>query len=284
MKNYCFSLRPVVTSSMLSFRDKLLSYYNILGRKKGLHTLSAESLPSSKRHKDSEEGFTLIELILVITLIALMMTVAAQRIDSVLIWKQRAAVRQFANVWQFLYGEALGKSQAYRLIIDFSGNSYAVRREIPLEEGQAKNVDYLAHWRSQSEKERKANEVFNKKLSIDQEFTEEDTRQSGSLEKLFYQDIYADPYVNVRLGLPLDFKHLGERQFLAADVSFADLLTAEGKQTEGVAFIRLSPRGGSSFAVVHLSVAGKFYYTVSINPLTGKMSLEDGYKEIEYKK
>ena len=48
---------------------------------------------------NADTGFTLIELVIVIGLIAIIGSLTISRIDSISSWKHQSDVRQFANLW-----------------------------------------------------------------------------------------------------------------------------------------------------------------------------------------
>ena len=230
--------------------------------------------------EQSHRGFTLIELIAVIVLVAILARIAIGNVDSVLIWRYRTDLRRFANTWQFLYDEAIGTGHAYRLIIDFEGNTYRVRREIrpmPKATTQTVDVDYLSNLRTQGEKKRRKEKENEEILSLEEQFKEDDLREGSALDDLFYQYLFGDPNQPVRLGTPLDFPELAEPRTFTSGLRFRDIRTLNGISDEDEVSIRFSPRGASEFAVVHLDIEDSDYvFTVFANPSTGEVSLREG--------
>ena len=219
-------------------------------------------------------GFTLIELVMVIAIVAVIGGLASMRFGAVVSWKQRTAVRQFTNIWQHLYGQAMGRGDAFRLVIDLDNNSYFVRREIPITGTYTKQVDYLKNLRTRREKERRANEEMDESLNLKEEFEAEDVRDASQLDRLFYQSIFDDPYGSHRLGPPLEDPSLAQPQKLSEGLKFRDVKIQNKVFDKGQVFIRLSTRGASEFAVVHFE-AGEGVITVMMNPATGSMIVEN---------
>ena len=104
--------------------------------------------------KCSEDGITLVELIVVIVLLAVLGTLAVTRMGSLSVWQQDDDVRAFVNTWEFAFQEAFTRGETYRLNINIDNNSYSILREVPLERDEAKQVDYLENLRIDSQKKR----------------------------------------------------------------------------------------------------------------------------------
>lgn len=228
-----------------------------------------------------EAGFTLVEMIFVVVIIALISTFVVTRFDSLLIWKQKGDLRAFLNTWEFLFNEALARGESYRLVIDLDNNSYFVRREVAEQGDTVRQVDHLTNLRTKGEKERRGRREEEYELSLDEEFKEEDARQSGALDSLFYGSIYADPEANLRLAIPLEFPALAERKTLTDGLYIRDVRTQEDEAKKGQVFIRFSPRGASEFAVVHFTIRDHVF-TAFMNPSTGEVALRDGDLNFEW--
>ena len=227
-----------------------------------------------------DRGLTLVEVVLVVFLIGLMSTLVG-RFDAVVEWRLKGDVRKFIATWEFLYQQAIARGEAYRLVLDLEGNSYTVRREIIPEGDVVKQVDYLENLRTRREQIRRQEKEDEELLSVEEEIEQISARRSRSLDRLFFETLYRDPYSAVKLGRPIEFPSLAERVQLSPGLSFEDVVTTAGKVSEGRAQIRFSPKGAAEFAVVHIS-QGEQEYTVFMNPSTGGVSIEDGYKEYEW--
>lgn len=225
-------------------------------------------------------GFTLIELVAVVIIIAIIGSFAISRVESINAWKYESDIRKLANTWETLFQESFGRGDSYRLTIDLDSDSYSVRREIPVETNGPVQVDYLAHFRTDEERKRRQDEQLRELPSVNDEFQEEDRRQSGSLDALFYQALFADPYGQVRLGRPLQFPSLAEPQPLTQGLAFKDVRIGDEVFTTGVALLRFSPRGTTDFAIVHLASGDEEIYTLAIDPATGKVSIKNGYHDV----
>lgn len=235
-----------------------------------------------KRTLEKSFGFTLVELALVIGLIAIVGTLAYGNIDALSSMRQQSELRKFINTWQFLYNEALGKNEVYRLTIDIDKNEYVVLREIPLKQEAVKNVDYLANLRTKSEKKRRREKEAEDIKNLEESFKEEDERLAEPLDTLFYDFLFIDPATSTTVGRLLEYPSLSEPQSLGTNIKFIGAKTEEGEIDSGEVLIRFSPLNGGEFAIVYLNV-GEETYSTTMNPATGRVSIEFGKKDYDWK-
>jgi prepilin-type N-terminal cleavage/methylation domain-containing protein len=233
-------------------------------------------------HKKAQSGFTLIELVFVIVLIGILGVAAANRIDSVIVWRQKSDIRKFLSTWEFLYTEALARGNGYRLVMNLDNNTYYVRREVPITRTNVTDVDYLSNLRTKGEQARRALEEEEEIQTLDEEFEEEDLREGLPLDVLFYQSLYADPHGSLRLAQPLEFPSLAKKTTLTNGLRFHKVSTRRGTDTEGQPFIRFSPRGASDYAVVYFTTEDEHIFTAFMNPATGAISIKEGEHEYEW--
>jgi prepilin-type N-terminal cleavage/methylation domain-containing protein len=222
-----------------------------------------------------QDGLTLVELVVVISLIAVIGTLAIRRLDTVSAWKQRSDIRKFAATWEFLHREAQRRGDAFRLIIDLDKETYTVRQEIPILRGQTKDVDYLKNMRLESERRR----IEESQTSEQDAYKYREELEGRPLDEQYFHVIFEDPYGTVRQTVPLDHPRLADTHEFASDLSFRDVVMAGQRTDSGQAVIRFSPRGASDFAVVHLWRSGE-PMTVMMNPSTGQMLIEN--REVDF--
>jgi len=224
--------------------------------------------------RNGSRGFTLLEIVLVISIIAIVSAFSIGRFESMTGWKQEGELRKFLNTWQFLFTQAATRRLAYRLYLDLDRNSYFVRREVPLTPGESVDVDLLANLRTRGEQERRIQEE--EERSLDEEYKEEAERQALlSLEQRYLWAMFGGGNRSVKLGRPLEFPSLADRTELAIDVEINEVKTPRGKVNDGTAYIRFSPRGASEFALVYLKI-NEEDFTAYMNPMSGEVRLEQG--------
>lgn len=222
-----------------------------------------------------KSGFTLVEVVVVISLLVIISGLAISRIDSIRIWQQRSDIRRFTDTWEFLFNEALGRNSAYRLYIDFDAQQYYVRREVALPPGEAQQVDLLQGLRLESEKRRLQEKEQQELLSVEEELKRDDQQKAGNIEVQFYQFVFGDAITGVRLARPSEFPSLAEPKNLSEGLKFRDIKSADGTKNSGLTYIRFSPRGSTDFVVLHLET-GTRVFTITMNPSTGELVLMEG--------
>lgn len=239
-------------------------------------TAQRTSWAAARGVRTTSTGFTLIELMVVIVLIAIISGFTITRISSIALWQHESDLRRFTGLWQALQSEAFNRREAYRLVLSIDSNTYTVRREVPLEQGEIKQVDYLQNLRTKGEQERRKRQLEDQALgSVDEEFQRDDLRQSGSLVPLYYASVFQDPQADVRLTVPLQSPQLGEERQLAQGLLIRDVEYAEERIAEGSFYIRLAPGKQVVPMVVHFQ-SGEDVYSVFADPVHGRVRTEVG--------
>jgi len=225
-------------------------------------------------HRDTA-GFTLIEVAAVIVLFAVMSVLAISNFGLLDSYRGDTELRKFISVWELVAADSQQRGESYRLIIDLDDQSYTVRREVPLEEGAQKKVDYLENFRRKMG--RKKLEDEEPLLSVEEEYKREDLREGDTLESIFLKTFYHDANEPTRLGTPLSFPSLAERQRLPESLRIRDVQVGNEKFEEGEVSIRFSSTGMSDFAVVHLVTPGNGrVQTAHMNPANAVVKVEVG--------
>jgi len=71
------------------------------------------------------------------------------------------------------------------------------------------------------------------------------------------------------------------RRTLPAGIQFEDVVTVAGKVTEGQAYTQFFPSGLVDRSIVHLRADDGSQLSVLIHPLSGRVTIEPGYRELE---
>lgn len=239
---------------------------------------------SSKHREVSQLGFTLVELILVIVLVAIISTFAVTKFSSIDGWKQEGDLRRFASTWQFLFNEAYGRAETYRLVVNLDDNYYQVLREAPLPQDEIQQVDLLQNLRTRGEQERRKDKELDNLDNLEEAFAEFDRAQSGPIENQYYNTKYRDGHSDVKLTRPLDFPKLAEKKFLVEGLNIRDVILqgSEETQVDGEVFFRFTPHGASDFAVIHFTFDEEQIFTAVSHPATGELSVIAGDKEYDW--
>jgi type II secretory pathway pseudopilin PulG len=202
----------------------------------------------SKINKDSSDGFTLIEIIGVLFLIALIMGVAVPGLRSQYRYYIRTSARELAATFSYLYDTAILTQKTYRIVYDLEKGAYWVESAAgrtlisPTPEARSLRVEFV-------EDEKKK----------DSEPRVEFVRETGKLAK--------------------------ERK-LGTGVRFTDIILKRLNEpvTSGITYTYILPQGYVEETWVHMSDKNNQTYTVKVNPLTGhtkiyKRRVEPGENE-----
>jgi len=106
---------------------------------------------------------------------------------------------------------------------------------------------------------------------------------SHTIQRLHY-DLETDEYWATTLtqtgGVLEEGPPIGSKRALPADVRFQDVITPhQGLVTLGTAFTQFFPSGAVTRTTIHLEERGGAPYTLTINPITGRVAVFDRYIE-----
>lgn len=205
--------------------------------------------PREGRHS---RGFTIIELILVITIMGLMVGIVSVRLSDMNFWKEEAALKKIQELVVFLNNQAVMDQSFYRVDFDLENKQYKV--------GVVKNENPPP--------------ASNFGVNLPPLQLE--------LAALLSPDMSSD----TTLIPPPSYPSLAEPKTLPGRMEFLDVLTPRGKITTGDKrenpYIIFSPRGTSEFGVIHLALGPGTPVTILINPWTGMAETYREYKEFKW--
>ena len=208
----------------------------------------------ASRSTTAQRAFTLIELVIVISIIGLGLIVFVQRSDTSLFWKQESMLRQIVELVPFLHNQAVADQAYYRLEFNLETNTYRIGVMKP--EGNAdENLQDIA-------------------------------QDAGNLT--LELAAYLSPSLGDTQTLipPPDYPSLFENKELLIGTSIADIRTMRGiaslEAGNEVAYVMFSPRGFSEFAVIHLNLINEQQATILVNPFTGLAELYRDYRDFEW--
>lgn len=213
-----------------------------------------------KRKLYSNKGFTLIEVMIAIAIIAVMAGLAAQVVGGSIRDLIKQETRYLVGTIKYAYNQAATEQIVYRLVLDFDQNSYW------LESG---GEDFQLDTRSKEEIEKEKEEIAKEKAS----------------------DLFGDDEPEEENLVPVE-------EFSAADTKlskkkkFDDEVRLKGffsvYQNEGInegqAYIYFFPGGRTQKTMIQLSdEEEEIFYSIIVNPITGRSQVESeliDFKEI----
>ena len=220
-----------------------------------MSTLSGGAKPRRQRLSAWTRGFTLIELVIVIAIVAAVFALPITRRATTQYWREEGMIRRLSETLILLHRQAITDGVFYRMEFDLSRESPAYRvGEIVAEEEDPDSVRHLSN--------------------AGAGFCSVQLAKFSSPDEGRFQSMIT----------PRSFPSLANPVLLPKDTYFNDIITMRGKIDEraGVTpYILFSPRGFSEFAVIHLQLSRPDNkVTMLVNPFTG---LTDIYRNSEFK-
>jgi prepilin-type N-terminal cleavage/methylation domain-containing protein len=164
-----------------------------------------------------QDGFSLVELSIVLLLLSFLLLLSIPRFGAVLIGQRLNSTGHFiTGMVRYLYDQSTAKRRVYRL--NYHLKDGAIWVTFPNDEG---------------------------------EFVED---QSSTFTR---------------------------KRKLPTGIQFEDIVTAAGKVTEGQAYTQFFPTGLVDRTIVHLRADDGSQLSVLIHPLSGRVTIEPGYRELE---
>lgn len=201
-------------------------------------------MKGEKGNRLKEEGFSLIELIVVIALIVIISVFAIPGVSSYFQVSLSSATRDIASTVKEAYNSAVITGNVHRLVYDLKANQYWVESGPP--------TVLLDTAESKEREERR---------------------------KRFASPSEEPPASPFKLERNVTRKKIE----LPRGVMFEDILTQQSPEplTEGTAFTHFFPHGLTEQTVIHLTDQSKHHVTLVIAPLIGQTDLYERYATAE---
>jgi prepilin-type N-terminal cleavage/methylation domain-containing protein len=202
-----------------------------------------------KAQHHSRQGFTLIELVFVMILVALMGGVAMPRITSTMGLKNKSSAIKMAGFLQNTYQQALLSHQAHHVIFDLERNEFWAEKIAPAEPepllDESVDVDeVLMAFRKQAETFSDPEEIEKRKMARRSKITDGQLKPS-------------------QLQAPLSVAKV-----------FIQGQTEQDQQ--GIYTIPISASGYHPFAIVYIALREEIVYSIVFPPLGGRATVEKG--------
>lgn len=221
-----------------------------------------------------KRGFTLFELIVAITIVALLMGVVISRVDDLLDLEMKKTSNKLASTIRYLYNKSATEGIYMRLVFDMEAQSYWV--EATSEPFILESAETM---KTKKEKEEEEKEKENKEAEEAAPAVEETEGASSAAPKIPKLEIRKPTFTQTESYLLKPTK-------LPNNVFFKDIMTEhhitpiEG----GEAAIYFFPNGYVEHAIINLrDEDDEVFYSLETNPITGVVNIENEYRTLEKK-
>ena len=198
----------------------------------------AGASPSPADHQD---GFTLIEMIVVVAIIALMSIFILPNVSSYFQLNLNSATRAMASTIKETFNQTALTSRVFRIAYDLKKNEYWV-------EGGTSSI------------------------LLDTQATREKEERKKKLSTKIGDTVEASPF---NLDKNVTRKKVG----LPNGVTFEDIITEHDKDPikDGVVYTHFFPQGITEQAIIHLQDQADHHISLVISPLIGRTELYNRY-------
>jgi prepilin-type N-terminal cleavage/methylation domain-containing protein len=231
---------------------------------------------STMLHLRSKRGFTLLEIMIVLIIVAFMAFIGMNMVSGTFRAKARELSWRISSTVRYLYNSAVTENKTIRLALDFESNSYwaeATHERFLLEKGEDKE---------KTEKRKAEQEKEEPKKEGSAEITPEDPAgkdEGEGEEKISYLEPVEATFGSVEAPFL-------ETRSLPSGLYLKDVWTEhdDGAVGGGRAYIYFYPNGTSESAVINFrDEADERHISIKINPFNGEVDISPEYRSIEKK-
>ncbi|HEX3698490.1 MAG TPA: prepilin-type N-terminal cleavage/methylation domain-containing protein [Polyangia bacterium] len=239
----------------------------------GKHSLPPPDARDGRRER-IESGFTLIEMMVVLAIIALMMASAVLGFRSLAKSDLRSATAHLSGAVRFLFDRASVTGKYHRLVLDLnegrywaevSDDKFYIPHEAETEREQRKREEDEAT----QDKDDKAK--AEEKQKRDEEFSGGANFDPSKMEVGDFRP------KRVRFAA---FKETAIKPVTLKNAKLVDVYTPRVAEptTTGRAYLYFFPMGQTEPAIIHLSdKSGESFYSIVVHPVTGRVRIYDEY-------
>lgn len=254
----------------------------------------------NRHRRHSSKGFTLIEIFIVMGLISLMVSAAIIGFGAGRSAEVARAANQLANALRYAYDKSRVTGEHYRVLVNLDKGTFNLqaadeRMYLPAtdREGRIAKID-PDKVRERDERDKRAEELYNR--SIASRIFESASSRSESSDAKDDLAHALDPFAPTARKVPRRkpplfsafeeenaISGLSKPFSLPSGAKVVSVRTADDLEaiTKGEAGIYFFPRGQTQLAHIQLQdEEGETRYTIKLEPLTGRVTIEDGLVDL----
>ncbi len=224
-----------------------------------------------RERTDSARGFTLIEVMVVVVIVALVTVLSVVGLRSFAKTDLRSSATRMAGSIRYLFDRASTSGKVHRLVLDFdTGKYWAEVSEDPF---------VLAGGKETDETRQKEAVKIAKEDEAKREAAEKESFFGASQIPTRYMP---KPFVPKRAQFGA-FREMAVKPItLKSDVLLADIYTPRLSKpmAAGRGYLYFFPLGMTEAAIIHLSdTKHETFYSLVVHPLNGRVSVKNSYVE-----
>ena len=229
----------------------------------------------TRPRRRTEAGFTLLEIMVVMAIIALMMGSAISGFRSIAKSDLRASTMHLSGAIRYLFDRASTTGKHHRLVLDLNDGRYWA---------EVSDDKFYTPNEAESEYDRRKREEKEEKQDIDDKRKAEEAqrRNTDTIGGMNYDPskMEVGDYRPKRVRFAA-FKEMALKPVtIKNNTKLVDVYTPRVTEpiTSGRAYIYFFPMGQTEPAIIHMSdKSGQAFYSIVVHPVTGRVRLYNEY-------
>jgi len=224
----------------------------------------------AKARRPTERGFTIIEMMIVLAIVAIMTVLAVVGLRSFAKSDLRATATRMAGAIRYLFDRASTTGKVHRLVLDFDTGKYWAE--------VSDDAFILASGKETDESRKREADKIAKEDEVKREAAEKEAFFGGSQIPSRYMP---KPFLPKRAKFDAFRETAVKPITLKSGVFLADIYTPRLLRplSEGKGYVYFFPMGMTEAAVIHLSDGKEAIYSLIVHPLTGRVSVKNSLVE-----
>jgi general secretion pathway protein H len=222
----------------------------------------------ARQRRPSTRGFTLIEVMIALVIVALITVVSVRGLRSFAKTDLRATATRMAGSIRYLFDRASTTGRVHRLVLDFDNRKYWA---------EVSDDQFILEAGKETEESRKKQA---EKLAKEEEIKREAAEKEASFGSSQIPTRYMPkPFTPKRAKFDAFRETAVKPIALKSGVVMADIYTPRLLKplAEGKGYVYFFPMGMTEAAVIHLSDGKETFYSLIVHPLTGRVTVKNSY-------
>ena len=222
----------------------------------------------ARQRRSSARGFTLIEMMIALVIVALITVVSVRGLRSFAKTDLRATATRMAGSIRYLFDRASTTGRVHRLVLDFDNGKYWA---------EVSDDQFILGSGKETEESRKIEAA---KIAKEEEIKRQAAEREASFGASQIPTRYMPkPFMPKRAKFDAFRETSVKPVTLKSGVLLADIYTPRllTPLATGKGYVYFFPMGMTEAAVIHLSDGKETFYSLIVHPLTGRVSVKNAF-------